>query len=101
MVAIPTLIQLILIWIPMLLSIALSFTRWNALALSDIKPAGLSNYDFVLNNYPPFWPAVQHNIIWLLFLAVVATPLGLLHGGAAGSEHPRQPRSIKVSSSLR
>jgi ABC-type sugar transport system permease subunit len=77
MVAIPTLIQLILIWIPMVLSIALSFTRWNALALSDIKPAGLSNYDFVLNNYPPFWPAVQHNIIWLLFLAVVATPLGL------------------------
>ena len=77
MVAVPTLIQLILIWIPMVLSIALSFTKWNALALSDIKPAGLSNYDFVLNNYPPFWPAVQHNIIWLLFLAVVATPLGL------------------------
>jgi ABC-type sugar transport system permease subunit len=77
MVAIPTLIQLILIWIPMVLSIALSFTKWNALALSDIKPAGLSNYDFVVNNYPPFWPAVQHNIIWLLFLAVVATPLGL------------------------
>ena len=61
----------------MLLSIALSFTKWNALVLSDIKPAGLSNYDFVLNNYPPFWPAVEHNIIWLLFLAVVATPLGL------------------------
>jgi ABC-type sugar transport system permease subunit len=71
------LIQLILVWIPMVLSIALSFTKWNALALSDIKSAGLSNYDFVLNNYPPFWPAVEHNIIWLLFLAVVATPLGL------------------------
>jgi multiple sugar transport system permease protein/raffinose/stachyose/melibiose transport system permease protein len=77
MVGIPTLIQLILVWIPMVLSIALSFTKWNALALSDIKPAGLSNYDFVLNNYPPFWPAFEHNIIWLLFLAVVATPLGL------------------------
>ncbi len=36
MVGIPTLIQLILVWIPMLLSIALSFTKWNALALSDI-----------------------------------------------------------------
>jgi len=77
MVGIPTLIQLVLVWIPLVLSIALSFTRWNALALSDIKSAGLSNYDFVLNNYPPFWPAVEHNIIWLLFLAVVATPLGL------------------------
>ena len=61
----------------MVLSIGLSFTKWNALALSDIRPAGLSNYEFVLNEYPPFWPAVQHNVIWLLFLAVVATPLGL------------------------
>ena len=60
MVGIPTLIQLILVWIPMVLSIALSLTKWNALALSDIKSAGLSNYDFVLNNYPPFWPAVEH-----------------------------------------
>jgi ABC-type sugar transport system permease subunit len=78
MVAIPTLIQALLIWIPMLLSIGLSFTRWNGLALSDIKPAGGANYDFVLNTYPPFWPAVQHNIIWLLFLALIGTPLGLL-----------------------
>jgi multiple sugar transport system permease protein/raffinose/stachyose/melibiose transport system permease protein len=33
MVGIPTLIQLVLVWIPLVLSIALSFTRWNALAL--------------------------------------------------------------------
>jgi ABC-type sugar transport system permease subunit len=78
MVGIPTLIQAVLIWIPMLLSVGLSFTRWNALALSNIRSAGLANYDFVLKDYPPFWPAVQHNIIWLLFLAVIGTPLGLL-----------------------
>jgi ABC-type sugar transport system permease subunit len=78
MVGIPTLIQAVLIWIPMLLSVGLSFTRWNALALSNIRPAGLANYDFVLKDYPPFWPAVQHNIIWLLFLAIIGTPLGLL-----------------------
>lgn len=78
MVGIPTLIQAVLIWIPMLLSIGLSFARWNGLALGDIKSAGGSNYTFVLNEYPPFWPAVQHNIIWLLFLAVIGTPLGLL-----------------------
>ena len=89
MVGIPTLIQLVLVWIPLVLSIALSFTKWNALALSDIKPAGVSNYDFVLNNYPPFWPAVEHNIIWLLFLAVVATPLGPVPGRPARPEHPR------------
>jgi ABC-type sugar transport system permease subunit len=78
MVAVPTLIQAVLIWIPTLLSIALSFTHWNGLALSDIKPAGLSNYKFAIEDYPPFWPAIGHNVIWLAFLALVATPLGLL-----------------------
>jgi multiple sugar transport system permease protein/raffinose/stachyose/melibiose transport system permease protein len=62
----------------MVLSIILSFMRWNGLRLSDIKSAGLTNYQFIVENYPPFWPAVAHNIIWLLFLACVATPLGLL-----------------------
>jgi multiple sugar transport system permease protein/raffinose/stachyose/melibiose transport system permease protein len=78
MAGIPTLIQLVLIWVPMVLSILLSFMRWNGLRLSDIKSAGLTNYQFIVNDYPPFWPAVAHNIIWLLFLACVATPLGLL-----------------------
>ncbi|HET8878846.1 MAG TPA: sugar ABC transporter permease [Arthrobacter sp.] len=78
MVGLPTLIQLVLVWIPTLLSAALSFTRWNGLSLDDIKSAGLNNYDFIAQNYPPFWPAVQHNVLWLVFLAVIATPLGLL-----------------------
>ncbi len=78
MVGVPTLLQALLIWIPMLLSVALSFTRWDGLALSDIRSAGVSNYSYVTKDYPPFWPAVQHNVIWLLFLALVATPLGLL-----------------------
>ncbi|MDQ1720641.1 MAG: raffinose/stachyose/melibiose transport system permease protein, partial [Pseudonocardiales bacterium] len=78
MVAIPTLLQAVLIWVPMLLSVGLSFTRWDGLELSNIRAAGLTNYRYVTQDYPPFWPAVQHNIIWLLFLAVVATPLGLL-----------------------
>jgi multiple sugar transport system permease protein/raffinose/stachyose/melibiose transport system permease protein len=78
MVAIPTLIQLVFVWLPTLFSIGLSFTRWNGLDLTDIRPAGASNYQFVAEEYPPFWPAVQHNVLWLVFLAVVATPLGLL-----------------------
>ncbi len=78
MVGLPTLIQLTLVWIPTLLSAALSFTRWNGLSLEDIKPAGVDNYEFIAQNYPPFWPAVQHNVLWLAFLALIATPLGLL-----------------------
>lgn len=78
MVAIPTLIQLVLIWIPTVLSVLLSFVRWNGLEFTDIKPAGIDNYKFIFFDYPGFWPAVQHNILWLLFLGVIATPLGLL-----------------------
>ena len=44
MVAVPTLIQMIFIWIPMVLSVLLSFVRWNGLAFDNIRPAGLSNY---------------------------------------------------------
>ncbi len=78
MVAVPTLIQLTFVWIPTVLSVLLSFVKWNGLALTDIKPAGIDNYIYVFRDYPSFWPAVQHNVLWLVFLAVVATPLGLL-----------------------
>jgi ABC-type sugar transport system permease subunit len=78
MVGVPTLIQLVLVWIPTLLSIGLSFVRWNGLNFSDIKPAGTDNFSYIFQNYPPFWPAIQHNVLWLLFLGLIGTPLGLL-----------------------
>jgi multiple sugar transport system permease protein/raffinose/stachyose/melibiose transport system permease protein len=78
MVGIPTLIQLVFIWIPTVLSVGLSFVRWNGLAFSDIRPAGLSNYQYVFGAYPPFWPALEHNVLWLVFLGLIATPIGLL-----------------------
>ncbi|WP_285246968.1 sugar ABC transporter permease [Pseudarthrobacter sp. efr-133-R2A-89] len=78
MVGIPTLIELMLVWLPMLMSVGLSFSRWNGLDLADLRPAGTDNYQFITQDYPPFWPAVQHNMLWLLFLALIATPLGLL-----------------------
>jgi multiple sugar transport system permease protein/raffinose/stachyose/melibiose transport system permease protein len=78
MIGIPTLIQVLLVWVPTLLSIGLAFVRWNGLALSDMKPAGLSNFAYIFTEYTPFWPAVGHNILWLLFLGLIGTPLGLL-----------------------
>jgi ABC-type sugar transport system permease subunit len=78
MVGIPTLIQLVFIWIPTVLSVGLSFVKWNGLAFSDIRPTGISNYTYVFGAYPPFWPALEHNLLWLVFLGVIATPLGLL-----------------------
>ena len=78
MVAIPTLIEMVLIWIPTVLSVFLSFVRWNGLAFSDIHANGVANYTYVFRDYPDFWPALQHNVLWLVFLAVIATPIGLL-----------------------
>lgn len=76
-VGLPLLALLLFVWLPALASLALSFTQWDGLELSGIKWAGLDNYREILTNYPPFWPAVQHNVIWLLFTALLPTPFGI------------------------
>src|SRR5438045_121712 len=64
MLGIPTFIHLMLVWMPALASIALSFTRWNGVGgLSTIEPIGLKNYSDIVSIYPPFWPALLHNLI--------------------------------------
>lgn len=78
MVGVPTLVQAVLVWLPLLASIALSFMKWDGLSLSGFQWNGLTNYHFVLTQAPQFWPAVLHNVVWLLFLAAIGTPLGLL-----------------------
>jgi multiple sugar transport system permease protein len=78
MVAVPTLFVLLLVWFPAIATVALSFTNWNGIgALSTIKVIGGDNYANVATNYPPFWPALQHNLIWLGGLFLVATPIGM------------------------
>ena len=78
MIGVPTLIQLVLVWLPTLASIILSFFKWDGLGLSGFHFNGLTNYNFVFNQAPQFWPAVLHNIVWLAFLGIIGTPLGLL-----------------------
>jgi len=79
MAGIPTLLHVGLVWLPAMLSIVLSFTRWNGIGgLGTIEPVGLENYSQITTNYPPFWPAVQHNLIWLAVFLLIASPLGLL-----------------------
>lgn len=78
MVGIPVLIEALLVWAPTVMSVLLSFTRWDGLDLSNIRGAGGANYSFVVNDYPPFWPAVRHNILWLVCLGLIGTPLGLM-----------------------
>ena len=79
MLGIPTAIHVFLVWLPTLGSIVLSFTRWNGIGgLSAIEPIGLKNYTDIFSIYPPFWPSLYHNVLWLAVLGLVATPFGIL-----------------------
>jgi multiple sugar transport system permease protein len=79
MVGVPLVFVLGLIWGPTLASVYLSFTSWDGLGgVSTIDWIGTTNYDQIGSIYPPFWPALRHNLIWLVFLAVLPTTFGLL-----------------------
>jgi multiple sugar transport system permease protein len=79
MVGIPTVLHLALVWVPTVSSVVLSFSSWDGIGdLSTIKWVGFRNYIDIFTAYPRFWPAVQHNLIWLVFLLVLPTSFGLL-----------------------
>jgi multiple sugar transport system permease protein len=78
MIGIPTLLVLWLVWLPAIASVALSFASWQGVGgIDTIHWIGLDNYKNVFTNYPPFHPAIEHNLIWLGVLFVFATPLGV------------------------
>ena len=77
MVGIPTFLHVFFIWLPTILTVVLSFTSWNGIGLDKITFIGLKNYTDLATIYPPFWPALQHNIIWLGTFLFIATPLGM------------------------
>ena len=77
-VGIPTLLQILLLWVPAVVTIILSFTYWNGIRLSDIRWAGIQNYKSIFFNEPLFYEALKNNGVWLAFFILVATPLGIL-----------------------
>ena len=78
MVGIPTSILILFVIVPTIASIVLSFTSWNGIGgLDAIKFVGLKNYEDLVNVYKPFFPALAHNLIWLIWFLCVATPLGI------------------------
>ncbi|MGW5679285.1 carbohydrate ABC transporter permease [Streptomyces sp. NPDC003860] len=76
LLGVPILLDVFVIWGPTLASVVLSFTSWDG--IGDITWVGTENYENLFTNYPVFWPAVRHNLLWLAFLGLVATPFGLL-----------------------
>ncbi|WP_329201354.1 carbohydrate ABC transporter permease [Streptomyces sp. NBC_01435] len=76
LLGIPVLLDVAVVWGPTLASVVLSFTGWDG--IGDIKWVGTQNYENLFTNYPQFWPAARHNLLWLAFLGLVAAPFGLL-----------------------
>src|SRR6202022_3541357 len=62
-----------------------SLTNWSGIGdLTAKNWVGLKNYQTLFypllggaGGYSLFWPALQHNLIWLAFLTFIATPLGM------------------------
>lgn len=78
MALLPTILVIGLIWLPALATIGLSFTAWDGIgSFDDMTFIGIQNYIDALTIYPAFWPALWHNLLWLLALFVVFTPLGM------------------------
>lgn len=77
-IVIPTILVVGLVWLPAVGSVVLSFANWSGLGGYDtIQWVGLKNYHDIVTIYPPFWPAVRHNLIWLAFLFIGPTLLGV------------------------
>jgi multiple sugar transport system permease protein len=76
MIGIPVLLDLAFIWGPAIATVFFSFT--NASGAAPVKLVGGSNYHFMVHVDPSFWPAVRHNLTWLVVFMVIATPIGML-----------------------
>ena len=56
----------------------LSFTKWDGIGGFDsIQWIGLGNYKTMFTVSPTFWPALEHNFIWLAFFVLLPTPFGI------------------------
>ena len=77
-VGVPTFLHLVLVWIPAVLTILLSFTFWTGINFGDIRWAGLDNYTNIFTKTPAFYDALRNNVIWLVWFALLSTPAGVL-----------------------
>jgi multiple sugar transport system permease protein len=78
MLAVPTALVVWLVVVPAILTVVLGFARWEGIGgIDTIQWIGLKNYHDIFTIYPPFQPAVKHNLIWLAVLFAIPTPLGV------------------------
>ncbi|HYZ53260.1 MAG TPA: sugar ABC transporter permease [Streptosporangiaceae bacterium] len=79
MAGVPLALDIGFIWFPTITSVLLSFTHWMGIGgLGTAQWIGLHNYAYAATTDPAFWPAIEHNLIWLGAFVCVATPFGIL-----------------------
>ncbi|KAA0922885.1 sugar ABC transporter permease [Rhodococcus sp. IEGM 1401] len=79
MLGVPAMIVIGLVWIPTVFTVILSFARWDGIGgTSSIEWIGTQNYVDAVQAYPPFQQALQNNVLWLVFLFLVPTVIGIL-----------------------
>ena len=79
MVGIPTALHLLLVWVPALFTVALSFTKWNNLdPLTAITPVGFENYWVIFTIFDSrLFPALFNNLA-LMFFLFACSAVGML-----------------------
>ena len=78
MCAVPTILLIAFVWFPTLASVGLSLTLWDGIGgIGTAKWVGFQNYHQIFTIYPPFWPALRHNVIWLAFFILLPTTFGI------------------------
>lgn len=71
MVGIPTLLLMVFIWIPVLMTAIISLTDWNGVRWADWRNIGFRNYWNVFDlSRRQTYPALFNNLILLVFLAL-------------------------------
>ena len=79
MVGVPAALHIALVWIPALLTIALSLTYWDVLRpLSSIKAVGFQNYWFIFTVFDSdLFPALFNNFVLIIWLTICSM-IGML-----------------------
>jgi multiple sugar transport system permease protein len=78
MAGVPAVVVIGLVWLPAAATVFLSFTNWDGFGpIGEAKSVGLKNYHDVVTIYPPFKPALEHNLIWLAVTFLVPTVFGI------------------------
>ncbi|MFK8025342.1 MAG: carbohydrate ABC transporter permease, partial [Ilumatobacter sp.] len=78
MVAVPTTIHVLFVWIPTIASLLFSFTNYNGIRFSEMEVVGFRNYWEIFTVFEKdFFQAVLNNFLLLIFLFVGPTIFGM------------------------